>query len=110
MSGTTPDRASARPPDLNYAQLAAQYGLFWPWLVACIFRHDPMRLDFGHNRDEYEPEAADLLTRLPDLRDAAQVTSALRAVFTHGFDGLDLGDETIYARLGAEIWTAWGAR
>ena len=94
-------------PRFDYYALGEQYGPFWPWLVECLFRHDPMSLDFGDNRDEYEAEAADILTRLPGLHDAAEVGTTAHTVFARWFDGLDVGRAETYARLGTEIWAAW---
>lgn len=94
-------------PHFDYEALTAEYGPFWPWLVECLFRHDPMGLDFGDNRDEYEAEAADILTRLPNLKNAEQVTSETHAIFTRWFDGIDVGREASYAALGAEVWATW---
>jgi len=83
-------QARAESPDLFAA------------IVAILFRHDPIGINFGLNTDEYEPEAGTILPRLRDFQGEAEVCRVVHEEFCRWFG--NVGDRAEYAPIAHEIW------
>jgi hypothetical protein len=86
--------------------LKAQYGELFDAIVALLFRHDPIGINFDVNIDEYEPEAG---TILPRLRTCHSPDDTLRVVyeeFVRWFDS-SAGPQERYSQISNDIWQLW---
>ena len=72
-------------------------------------RHDPLGLvsDDPDIEDEYGPEIETILARLPRAESEDDVRRVVHEVLTEWFEGVDVGPESRYAELAAELWAAW---
>jgi hypothetical protein len=77
-------------------------------VAAILFKHDPMRLDYEVNTDEYEPEAGTIITRLADCSSYLDARKMIHEEFLRWFYD-DVGDEDEYTEIAKEIWGAWAA-
>lgn len=72
---------------------------------AAIAAADPIRLlELGAPGDEYDPEVALILPRLPDARASADVRRIVREVFARKFGEDVAGPEERYEAVAAAIW------
>jgi hypothetical protein len=78
-------------------------------LSSVICRHDPVGINFGDNPDEYDPEARELATRLPQCKSRVDVEHALRAIIEEWF-GETPPAAFDYRILSEEIWKLWLSR
>jgi hypothetical protein len=74
-----------------------------------FFKLDPIGINFDDNTDEYDPEAAAIVARLPSCRSVDDVTAATHAVFVAHFDGDIAGPIDGYRVIAAEVWRLWQA-
>ncbi len=71
-----------------------------------MFRHDPIGINFGDNRDEYDAEAGTVLPRLSGCASGDEVEKVLREEFSRWF-GADIAGRAQYALLAQEVWRLW---
>ena len=83
----------------------AEFGELFAEVSEILFRHDPMRLNFGSNSDEYEPEVGTILPWLKDCRSARDVQKVVYEEFEQWF-GIS-GKPEKYRLASQEIWSAW---
>lgn len=86
--------------------LKAQHAELFDLVSALLFRHDPMRLNFELNTDEYEIEVGTILPRLRDCRSAADTRHVVHQEFVRWF-GSTAGREERYSEIASEIWLLW---
>lgn len=99
---TRPNRRSTRR-----RRGRAAYGDLFETLSAILFRHDPIRINFGSNRDEYDPEAETILARLPGCASVAEAQRMIHGEFVRWFRADLAGSVDKYAALATEIWDLW---
>lgn len=85
----------------------AEYGSLFDEVVALLFRHDPIGLNFGVNSDEYEPEAATLLPRLDEAETAEALRRIVHEEFVRWF-GDSAGPASDYTEIARELWVLIG--
>lgn len=76
-------------------------------ITEILFDEDPAGIDFGFNTEEYEPEAARLLTQLEGCRDAADAQRVVHQEFVRWFGERMAGPVESYASAGQRIWDVW---
>jgi glyoxylase-like metal-dependent hydrolase (beta-lactamase superfamily II) len=72
-------------------------------LEALLFRHDPIGINFGHNTDEYRPEAETIALRLPEAATEGDLERIIHEEFVHWFADL-AGPADRYAPIAREAW------
>ena len=84
-------------------------------VLALLFRHDPIGLNFGVNADEYDPEVRTILPRLHEATSVDDVCRIVHEEFVRWFDcdagkrispGI-AGPQSRYQELAAELWVLW---
>lgn len=83
------------------------YGLLFDRVAEILFRLDPIRLNYGVNPDEYEPEAGTILLRLEQAGSQAEALEIIHQEFVLWFSERCAGPMERYQPVAAEIWTAW---
>jgi hypothetical protein len=74
-------------------------------LAALLFAHDPIRIDFGHNTDEYAPEADSITARLPTATSEAEVLDLVFEEFERWFG--NAGEKDGYREIARRTWELW---
>jgi hypothetical protein len=91
-------------------RLRHEYGDLFDQLVAILFCHDPVSINFETNSDEYEPEARTILPRLKEARSPDDTVRIVREELERWF-GPDCGINDDQCRRAAEeIWQMWSQR
>ena len=88
-------------------QLRAEYGSLFGSVAALLFRHDPARINFEVNPDEYNPEAGTILPRLHTCESAQDVQNVVHEEFVRWFDAGTAGPVERYSEAASEIWQLW---
>lgn len=107
----TPQNASTRcyrHEDLK-AMPISQHPLLLQSISGILYECDPMCLQWGHNEDEYDPEAVSIIYALHDAKSADDVANVVVREFQHWFS-YDLSpykDNPKFVRMCWRIWTAW---
>jgi hypothetical protein len=91
-------------------RLKAEYGSLFDSVAEILFRHDPIGINFGDNRDEYEPEARTILPRLKTCQSSEDVATVTYEEFQRWFGSDIAGGREKYRSLGEEIWHSWTER
>ncbi len=76
---------------------------------ALLYRHDPVGIAFGDNPDEYSPEAAAVVARLPRAGSVDDVRSLVRGEFARWFGEDGAGDAERFDGIAREVWSLWRA-
>ena len=92
---------------LTRQRLTAAYKGLHDDLLAILFHHDPMGLNFEDNTDEYAAEVSTIIARLRDARSAEDVRRIAHEEFVQWFEADSAGPESTYAGLAQDIWDAW---
>lgn len=95
------------PPTLAIDGVEARYPGFFDDLSALLFRHDPIRINFGTNTDEYEPEVGTILPRLEDCSSAVDMQRVVYEEFVRWFGADIAGPRERYAEIAADTWELW---
>jgi hypothetical protein len=90
-------------------QLKAQYGELFDAIAGLLFRADPIGINFGHNTDEYEPEAGTILPRLKTCESADDVLRVVHEEFVRWFAN-SAGSPDRSRQVAFEIWDLWEQR
>lgn len=94
-------------PRAGRGALKDMYGDLYERVEEILFRHDPVGINFGDNRDEYDPEVDTILPRLKRCESVVQVRDVVFEEFARWFDGIDIGPREHYAKAAEEIWAAY---
>ncbi|MEQ8768419.1 MAG: hypothetical protein RL885_31230 [Planctomycetota bacterium] len=70
-----------------------------------LFSEDPIHINFGGNRDEYEPEVGTILPRLVACSSVDAVRQLVHEQFVRWFGPHTAGDEGSYERIAERLWT-----
>lgn len=87
------------------SQCREKYPVFYDELLALLFRHDPIRIHFEINTDEYSPEVRTIIPRLESCKSADDVLAVMIEEFTTWFG--DAGPKQRYEPIAAETWELW---
>lgn len=87
-------------------RLRRKYDELFEATVALLFRHDPVGMVLGNNKDEYAAEAGTILPRLNECQSAEDVLPIVYEEFLHWFSSA-AGPRERYAEIAAEIWELW---
>jgi hypothetical protein len=85
-------------------KLRRKYGRLFDRLNEILSRHDPIGINFGQNKDEYEPEVGTILPRLRPAMTFADVRRLVHEEFVRWFSPDEAGPERRYEAVAAEIW------
>ena len=70
-------KAQFRRMQAREAELDAQYPRLFEDLRQCLFKHDPMGINLETNTDEYDPEVATIIPRLPSCTSREDVLNVV---------------------------------
>lgn len=90
----------------NREKVKKQYGTLFQTVTDILFKHDPMRINYEDNTDEYEPEAGTIIPRLKSCSNYEDARKVIYEEFIHWFY-YGIGDESEYEEVAKEIWNAW---
>ena len=76
-------------------------------LAALLFRFDPIQIAYQTNADEYEPEAANILTRLSLCHDVGDVWEVVYEELVRSFGAEAVGPTEDYGPIAKETWALW---
>ncbi len=86
-----------------------KYGPLFTDILELLYESDPVGINYGDNRDEYEPEVRTLLPRLPAARSCDDVQTIVHEEFLRWFDAHTVGPKDAYASIAERIWALWRA-
>ena len=95
--------------DERRRRLTADYLRLVADLEALLYRHDPIGIAFGDNRDEYSPEAGSIVPRLRGVETVEDVRRIVHEEFVRWFDHETAGPAARYQAIAAELWARLGA-
>lgn len=79
-------------------------------LSAILFAHDPMRINFRINADEYDPEVGTILPRLPQCESADDILQVVLEEFRRWFaPHKSQAADPRFQAIAQAIWAAWQA-
>ena len=73
-------------------------------LEAVLLQHDPIRLNFGDNTDEYRPEAETIALAMTAVESGEDLVSVVHREFVTWFGASIAGPPTRYADIAHDIW------
>jgi hypothetical protein len=79
-------------------------------ISSCLFRHDPVGINYVTNTDEYDPEACTILQELEGCRTVEDVQRMVYTTFCDWFDEQMIGDPESFRGVSEEIWGLWTSR
>jgi hypothetical protein len=74
---------------------------------ALLFYHDPVRINFETNTDEYRPEAETIVLRLGGATDERSVVKIVHEEFARWFGASTAGPLESYGAVAADLWLLW---
>ncbi len=86
--------------------LRRKYKELYDEVLEILFRHDPIRINFGDNTDEYEPEVGTILPRLKEAHSPEELRRIIHQEFIRWFDENIAGAEEKYTHIAQEVWDA----
>ena len=90
----------------SYDDSKKEFGALFDEVSKILFRLDPMGVNLGENKDEYDREAAAVLPRLKECKSQRNARKVIHEEFTRFFEGL-AGPVEVYNEVAKEIWEAW---
>ncbi len=106
------------PPEASYetrkpnatlfaSPVGYRYGALFAEVSRVLLAHDPVNIAEGHNPDEYDPEAHDILSRLQS-GETENVAAMCHDVFTRWFSEGIARSFDKYEEMASDILEAWG--
>jgi hypothetical protein len=89
-------------------RLRRKYDELFEATTALLFRHDPVGIVLGENKDEYAAEAGTILPRLQGCQSADDVLPVVYEEFLHWFSSA-AGTRERYTEIASELWELWQA-
>ena len=90
-------------------ELKARDPQYFEAVSAVLFEHDPVGINYGNNYDEYDPETATIIPRLPECNSESDVSELLQDVFVYWFtEQLAPNDDVVHA-IARDIWALYSA-
>ena len=87
-------------------KIKAEFGDFFQQVSAILFRHDPEKIAYPGNEDEYDSETATILPRLKTCHSAEDCCRVVHEEFSKWFGGHVEPKEKCEV-VAAEIWELW---
>ena len=84
----------------------AHYPELYDAVLALLYRHDPVGINFEINPDEYEPEVGTILPRLQGCSSPEDVQRVVYEKFQRWF-GDSTGQYERYAGIASDLWALW---
>jgi hypothetical protein len=92
------------------AKLRKQYRDLYDRLAELFFKTDPIRINFGDNTDEYEPEVETILPRLQQCTSELECLKVIHEEFVRWFDVQTAGPISNYETIARQTWLLWNER
>ena len=91
------------------SKLKSKYKELYSIVEAILFNHDPVRINFKFNTDEYDPEVGTILPRLKNANNESDVADIIHEEFVRWFGTKIAGDkkQLVYRKIASEVWKAW---
>ena len=87
-------------------KLKVEHGDFFKQVSAILFRHDPEKIAYRGNEDEYDSETATIIPRLAECQSVQDCWRVIHEESIIWFDG-HVEPKERYAVVAAEIWELW---
>lgn len=92
---------------LRQKELKKKHRLFLRKLIAILFVHDPMVINYGFNKDEYSGEAVAILTELETIDSEDKIFDIVLKVFSNSRPVNIARQKFSHRALAHEIWLSW---
>ncbi len=103
-------KAQVAASQAHRTELRAQYPKLFVDVQQCLFRHDPVGINFETNADEYDPEVGTIIPRLPNCKSQDDVLNVVHEEFVQWFGADVAGPITKYEAISEDIWKMWKTR
>lgn len=77
---------------------------FFAAVSNALFQHDPIKINFQINTDEYDPEAGTVIPRLENCSSVYDVVTVLHEEFVLWFGSGVAGERSRYVGAAKDIW------
>jgi hypothetical protein len=81
----------------------------WDEISRILFEEDSIRINFGSNTDEYEPEVRTILPRLVGCQAVEDARRVVHEEFVRWFGERIAGPPERYDRVAERVWQAWSS-
>ena len=88
-------------------RLRGEYKTLYEKVADILNRHDPIGLNVGEQRDEYEPEVGTILPRLKEARSEEELRRIIHEEFVRWFGTETAGPAPRYGSTASDIWKFW---
>ncbi|MFQ5640659.1 MAG: hypothetical protein ACE5IR_21985 [bacterium] len=102
--------AEAKIERVRRAEVQSKYPELFADLQQCLFKHDPIGINFESNTDEYAPEVGTIVPRLSACSSQADVFDVVYEEFVKWFGADVAGPKSRYEKVSEEIWMIWQER
>ncbi|MBU0639988.1 MAG: hypothetical protein KKB50_14060 [Planctomycetes bacterium] len=99
--------ARVRTWQTQQARIKAEHPVLFEQFLECLFRYDPMGINFETNTDEYDPEVGTIIPRLDKCSSEQDVLNVVHEEFVRWFDDETAGPKSQYENIAAEVWQMW---
>ena len=76
-------------------------------ISAILLKYDPMEVGAAVDADEYDLEAATILSRIKEVHSKEELTDIVFEEFESWYGKNAVGDRQKYEKMAAEIWEIW---
>ncbi len=78
-------------------------------ISAVLLKYDPMKIGAAIEVDEYDLEAATILSRIKEVHTKEELTDIVFEEFESWYGKDEVGDRKAYEKIASEIWEVWHA-
>jgi len=76
-------------------------------ISAILLKYDPMQIGAVAETDEYDLEAATILSRIKEVHTKEELSNIVYEEFQSWYGREEVGDKAMYDEMAAEIWETW---
>jgi hypothetical protein len=76
-------------------------------ISAILLKYDPMKIGAAVESDEYDLEAATILSRIKEVHSKEELTDIVYEEFQSWYGKDAVGERDLYEKMAAEIWETW---
>jgi len=76
-------------------------------ISAILLKYDPMQIGAVAETDEYDLEAATILSRIKEVHTKEELSDIVYEEFQSWYGREEVGDKETYVQMADEIWEVW---
>ncbi len=76
-------------------------------ISAILLKYDPMQIGAVAETDEYDLEAATILSRIKEVHTKEELADIVYEEFQSWYGREEVGDKELYVQMAGEIWEVW---